>query len=115
MYTLHVLYELVRNLEHLLTVLARQELTRGLMLTVVYEQIEWLGERNLTLFTLQVSFVLKVIVTDMILHYGEVMCAVVALSAVVPVAHIVVLYVTADLCFARVKGPLILIHGEVGW
>jgi hypothetical protein len=81
----------------------------------MYEQIEWLGERNLTLFTLQVSFVLKVIVPDMILHYGEVMRAVIALSAVGPVAHIVVLYVTADLCFTRVKGPLVLIHGEVGW
>ena len=51
--TLHVLDQLVGHLEHLLTILTRKKLTRGLVLPDVDLQIEGFGEGDHTLLALK--------------------------------------------------------------
>ena len=83
MNTLHVFNKFVGDFEHLLAILTRKKLTRGLVFSDVNLQIERLGKSNHTLFALEISFVSQMIHQHMFLHNSMIMRAEITLSAII--------------------------------
>ena len=104
--SLHVFDELVGHFEHLLTILTRKELTRGLVFSDVDLQVERLGERYHTLFALQISFISQVVHHHVLLDDGVIVRAEVALPAVVAVCLSVELDVHVDLGVSGIQCDL---------
>lgn len=97
--TFHVFNELVGHFKDLLTVIAGQELARGLVLAVVNPQVELLAEGDLAVPTLELVLPLKgqMFFPHMILEDGQVMRSKDTLCTVVAVTEVVVVDESVDL------------------